>query len=259
MENKHGPPKSSWVDPTTAMSYTDKDLIIENIDLTNEIVQFLTDTASDEAEAVEYLKKNGFGEYGPTEFKPEWQIRFEEKQRSVDTQSELVIKQLTNIVGKFREVLTEKISPFGDVIDGYEIMKPDEEIHDALYSLKLYSYGTPYNDNVRKYARYFYSKLIKKSRESALELLLYMEKPPSKQKDPQNVPKGKRDNNKSKSSKRNKAKKKQQLTKDNLPTKNEKENEKSKKADKDAEEYDYGVSASPQDQSNEVSNQIDHH
>ena len=201
MKNKGRASKNSCVDPTKAKSFTDKEIIIENIDLANEIVQFLTDTTLDKAEAIDYLEKNGFNEYGPTEFKPQWQIIFEENQRCPKTQNELVVKQLTNIVTKFREVLTEKISPFGDTSNGYEIMKLNEEIHDVLYGLKLYSYGIPYSENVRKYASHFYSNLFIKSQDTAIELLILNEEP-KKQEKPQDVSKAGRSEKKNKHKKR---------------------------------------------------------
>ena len=136
-------------------------------------------------------------------------------------------------------------------------MKLNEEIHDVLYGLKLYSYGIPYSENVRKYASHFYSNLFIKSQDTAIELLILNEEP-KKQEKPQDVSKAGRSEKKNKHKKRKESKKKQLLSKDTPPSKNKKDNENTKKAGKDVEEEDYAISDPQQDLSVEVGANIDH-
>lgn len=71
--------------------------------------------------------------------------------------------------------LIKELEPFGDIERGYEINKTHEEVHEILINLKLYHYGTLFEDQKREYAKYYYKSLWKKSSEEWFNNLLKSE------------------------------------------------------------------------------------
>lgn len=71
--------------------------------------------------------------------------------------------------------LIKELEPFGDSDRGYEINKTHEEVHEILINLKLYRYGTLFEDQTREYAKYYYKSLWKKSSEEWFNNLLKSE------------------------------------------------------------------------------------
>jgi hypothetical protein len=79
-----------------------------------------------------------------------------------------VFIQGTNVlttIEEFRNSLIKELEPFGDIKSGFEINKTHDEVHEILINLKLYRYGTSFNDQTREYAKFYYKNLQKKSAE----------------------------------------------------------------------------------------------
>jgi hypothetical protein len=154
----------SFIDPESAKFYQEKELILENIDLVNEIVPFLNGTIDDKEEAEEFLISNEIEEYGYTELEPMSRINFLDKQKDKEQLSQAVVDQWTTIIENFRQQLTDKLNPYGDHTYGYEIYKPNKELQQKIYDLKLYKYEDKgyLDQKIRKFARHYYNKLAQK-------------------------------------------------------------------------------------------------
>jgi hypothetical protein len=154
----------SFIDPESAKFYQEKELILENIDLVNEIVPFLNGTIDDKEEAEEFLINNEIEEYGYTQLEPTNKTNFLEKQKDREQLGHLLVEQWTRIVDSFRQQLTDKLNPYGDQGYGYEIYKPNNELQQKIYDLKLYKYEDKghLDQKLRKFARHYYNKLAQK-------------------------------------------------------------------------------------------------
>jgi hypothetical protein len=154
----------SFIDPESAKFYQEKELILENIDLVNEIVPFLNGTIDDKEEAEEFLINNEIEEYGYTELEPMNKTNFLEKQKDREQLGQITVAQWTKIVDSFRQQLTDKLNPYGDQGYGYEIYKPNNELQQKIYDLKLYKYEDKglLDQKIRKFARHYYNKLAQK-------------------------------------------------------------------------------------------------
>lgn len=87
-----------------------------------------------------------------------------DKQKGRDQLSPTLVGQWTKIVDDFRQQLTDKLNPYGDHTYGYEIYKPNKELHEKIYDLKLYKYEDKgsLDQKTRKFARHYYNKLAQK-------------------------------------------------------------------------------------------------
>lgn len=159
------------VDPTSAVFLQEKELILENIDLVSEIFHTTPRTKSEnEADAKDFLVHNEVNLYGKSELEPLCAIGFLEKQKNINDLSPLLIGQYTTIVKNFYEKLSENVNPHGNETP-FERENPNESLHKALFTMKLYQYGQYTDEKVRRYTRHFYNRLVGKAREIALDML----------------------------------------------------------------------------------------
>ena len=89
---------------------------------------------------------------------------FLEKQKDREQLGQITVAQWTKIVDSFRQQLTDKLNPYGDQGYGYEIYKPNNELQQKIYDLKLYKYEDKgyLDQKIRKFARHYYNKLAQK-------------------------------------------------------------------------------------------------
>lgn len=190
------------------MFYEERQLILENIDLINEIVPFLSDSTSDREDAEDFIIHNQVEEYNETKITPLVTKNFIQKQKDRDTLSTSLVQQWTRTVERFRDALSERVNPFGTHFTGIEIHKPSHELQKILYDLKLYKQGTGIDEKVRKFASFYYNRLSKKSRDIVADLLVIDTEPnDSKPKKPKN--KKSKNKNKNKRTKKNQTKSKE--------------------------------------------------
>ena len=169
--NKHHNMKN-MVDPTSAVFLQEKELILDNIDLVSKIFNTTPRTKSEnEADAKDFLLHNEVNQYGRSGLEPLCAIAFLEKQKNIDDLSPSLVGQYTNIVKNFYEKLSENVNPHGNETP-FERENPNESLHKALFSMKLYQYGSYLDEKVRKYTRHFYNRLVRKAREITLEMLV---------------------------------------------------------------------------------------
>lgn len=193
--NKHLNPKN-FQDPEKSMMFEERQLILENIDLINEIVPFLSDNISDREDAEDFLLNHAVKEYDSTDIAPLTTVNFLEKQKNKDTLSISLVQQWQRIVDKFRERLSDKCNPFGTNVTGIELHKPSEELQKILYDLKLYQYGKYLDEKIRQYAKYYYNRLVQKSRDNVVDLLVIDDEPTEEKANNKKSGKGKKNKNK---------------------------------------------------------------
>jgi hypothetical protein len=130
----------------------------------NEIVPFLNGTIDDKEEAEEFLISNEIEEYGYTELEPTSKLNFLDKQKDKEQLSQVLVETYTRVVEGYRQQLTDKLNPYGDPTYGYEIYKPNKELQQKIYDLKLYKYEDKglMDQKIRKFARHYYNKLAQK-------------------------------------------------------------------------------------------------
>ena len=72
--------------------------------------------------------------------------------------------------------MTEKL--FSDDLNSLlcdnDILKPNEELYEILYDCKLYHDGKMIGDKIRKYAVYFFDKIVEESRELNIQDMILM-------------------------------------------------------------------------------------
>lgn len=160
------------MEPEKAVFVDEKQLILENIDLKDEILTFCSVLTNDKEEAEQFILHNHIEEYGETTPGPLIMRNFDEKQKSEDTLSVSLVSQWISRINNFKDLLKEKCNSFGLSEFDFEIHKPNEELQKILYEMKLYSHGQYNDEKLRQYANYYYKMLAQKSRDNVADLLM---------------------------------------------------------------------------------------
>lgn len=236
MNDKRSYNSKCYVNSSQALWRQNEELIIENLDLNKELLDFITNADNDPEEASKYLSlEETQSAYGATELMSAQESKSHKTLISSENNEVLSHKNLNGKsstctreevedrlsshcrskvikdIKEFRTELITRIRPNGDAISGYIIVKPQNKLYGILDETRLYQNGKYADDRVRLFARYFYDRLANKSREVMAEkLILEIDNIPN-EKDTQS--KVDKKSNKNKRKRRNKNKNKEEPAK----------------------------------------------
>lgn len=146
-----------------------QELVIENLNLVDEILNFIQDAKWDDSEADKYLNNE--------EAKEAYNVIGLETPKDTDEEEALCFyNEIKTIVMKdireFRTQLIVMTRPAGDALTGYKINKSQEQLYQILNEARLYQNNMYSDERVRQYSRYFFGKLANKSREVMADKLI---------------------------------------------------------------------------------------
>lgn len=157
------------IKPADANFYIEKDQIVENLDLVNIITPFISDESNDRKIAIAFLEDNPVKRDGRKELLKVTATPYSHKK--FDTEDYETINQWEAVVSSFRLYLDEKVSD--GRLPGDETQQSNEELHEIVYKLKLYNYDEKVDEDIRRFASYYYRDLANQGREKALDMLCF--------------------------------------------------------------------------------------
>lgn len=102
---------------------------MEQLDLVQELITFLTEQTPDRDEAIDYLSNTQPSKYGFTELVEFHQFTSKEKEEYKKSLSEQEINHTIDTIRSFRQKVTSEVNPYGDHYYGVEIHKDFNEIY----------------------------------------------------------------------------------------------------------------------------------
>jgi hypothetical protein len=151
-----------------ALFRQEQEIVLENIDLSIEILAFISDSKNDNLEARTYLN------HGDTMKTYNFQNMM--LMPSVDGCQIQINDYHYNKVERnlkaFRTEVVQRIQKQGDALMGYTVLSTQDQLFDILNELHLHQHINYDDHKVKHYARYFFKKLCEKSREIMAEKLI---------------------------------------------------------------------------------------
>ena len=166
MNDKRSFYQKSYVESYQALWNLNKEIMTENLLLNEEILSFLIESIKDRDRAIEYQTENNI--FIKNEMNS---AKGDEDQTSTDITNNDIITDIMKHVQYFRTQLISLIRPWEDPSGTYEISKCQEQLYEIIDKSRLYKNGQ-YDEKTRHFARYFYNKLLNKSREVMTDKLI---------------------------------------------------------------------------------------
>jgi hypothetical protein len=159
----------AFVEPSEALWRQNKDLILTNLDLKEEVLYFINDAKFDEERARKYLQLPDTKElYGAVELSKPKDAKDHEERQFLDH----IHSTITKDIKEFRTYLIAMVRPTGDALTGYSITKSQDELFGILNETRLYQSGKYIDDRARYFARFFFNGLTDKSQQIVLDKLI---------------------------------------------------------------------------------------
>lgn len=156
-----------------ALYKNEQEVLLENIDLNKEVLDFLQSAQSDRQKAEIYL------EFGDTKklynLESIFVIPYPSEGSDIPWKLKITDHHYNKVerhIKAFRTELLERISKEGDPLIGYKIISSQNELLKILDNMHTYQYGSYDDQIVLHFARYFYKLLWDKGRDHIYQKLL---------------------------------------------------------------------------------------
>ncbi|CAI2366148.1 unnamed protein product [Moneuplotes crassus] len=160
----------SFLDPGEANWRKTEKIFLEYLDLKDEILHFIKDTQSDDAEADEYLKtEEALAAYNVHDLKkPPKNCTDRDDIQFYNEIKSMILRDIK----EYRTHLITMIRPCGDAQKGYKIFRTQKELYQIINESRIFQNNRYSDDRIRQFARYLFDKLTKKGDDKMAEMLV---------------------------------------------------------------------------------------